>query len=299
MDCAVCGEFMAPALAEMGLTLHPVCEDMIGREMGQRNDELKSQLMKIINWADRNSPRSQQLAIGPSEIGHECDQRVARILAGMPQINDRFDPWAGIVGTSIHTWMQDAVNRYLDDGYTDIADWLTEMRVYADDLISGSSDLYANGDVIDYKTADRDKIKQMRLKGVEMIPVHYRVQGHIYGLGQEKAGRPVRDIVLVFMARNGLIKDMYIWREPYDVDIALAALDRMYRLADELIAADLPESEKWNVIEMQPDNGCWYCPFYVDRAIEDGPDAIGCPGNNKSGEERRAKTEADFLKGLI
>jgi hypothetical protein len=263
----------------------------------KRSEELKAQLMEIIDWADRNSARSQQIAIGPSEIGQECDQRVARVLAGMPQINERFDPWAGIVGTAIHLWMQNAVGQYMLTG--NVKDWLTEVRVHADDLISGSSDLYANGDVVDYKSSSIEKIKLMRTKGTEAIPPHYRVQGQIYGLGQDRAGRTVRDIVLVFMPRNGLIKDMYIWREPYDPEVGLAALDRMYRLADELIAADLPDSGRWSAIRMMPSNDCWYCPFYVDRAIEDGPDVIGCPGNNKTGEERLAKTMSSFLDGLI
>ncbi len=303
MNCRICGTVLADALVEMNLSIHPNCEFQEEQELERRNDELRNQLLEIIHWADENSERSKQLAIGPSEIGLDCDQRVARILAGMPQINNRFDPWAGIVGTSIHSWMKEAVDKYLDQHIIPINGdldrrWLTETRVHANEFISGSSDLY-NGDVVDYKSAAAEKIKLMWKKGREAIAPHYLVQGHIYGLGNKRAGRPVRDIVLVFVPRNGLIKDMYLYREPYNEQIALDAINRLYRLADEMTAAGLPESGDWNAIARTPSGDCWYCPFYVERSAEEGPDAVGCPGNSKTGEERREKEIAKFTDGLI
>jgi hypothetical protein len=277
---------MAPALAEMGLQVHPLCADHHEQEIKERNEELRAQLLEIITWADRNSARSQQLAIGPSEIGNTCDQRMARTLAAMPQVNFRFDPWAGIVGTSIHSWMQKAVDRYLEhhilenvNGQTAGLRWVTETRVHADDVISGSSDLYT-GDVVDYKSAAADKIKKMSLGDISLIPMHYRVQGHIYGLGNVRAGRKVRDIVLVFLPRNGLITNMFIHREPYDELIAFKALDRMYAIVDQMNELQLPErAANWPQISKEPGPGCWYCPFFKPGTKDDLPDATGCPGN--------------------
>jgi hypothetical protein len=289
----------------MNLYIHPNCEDQLQQELDRRNEELKNQLLEIIYWADNNSERSKQVAIGPSEIGQDCDQRVARTLAGMPQVNNRFDPWAGIVGTSIHSWLQTAVDNYLAghilenvNGQTAGLRWVTETKVHANEFISGSSDLYT-GDVVDYKSADADKIKVMRAKGREAIPPHYLVQGHIYGLGNVRAGRSVRDIVLVFVPRNGLIKNMYLYREPYDENIAFAAIDRLYRLVDEMNAEGLPDGGDWNVIARNPSGDCWYCPFYVERSAETGADALGCSGNSKTSEERRTKEIEKFSKGLI
>ena len=303
MNCPVCNTVLSPALTKMGLGIHPNCEDVLQRELERRNEELKNQLLEIIRWADDNSERSKQIAIGPSEIGHDCDQRVARILAGMPQVNNRFDPWAGIVGTSIHSWLQMAVDNYLAEHIITIGGvngprWVTETRVSANEFISGSSDLYT-GDVVDYKSSTADKIKVMRTKGREVIAPHYIVQGHIYGLGNIRAGRKVRDIVLVFVPRDGLIKNMYLYREPYDENIAFAAIDRLYRLVDELNAAGLPDGGDWNKIARNPSGDCWYCPFYVERSAEEGADALGCPGNSKTGEERRAAEIEKFGKGLI
>lgn len=300
MNCPVCRTVLAPALAEMGLDIHPKCADEFEQELQVRNDQLKSQLLEIIRWADDNSERSKQVAIGPSEVGLECDQRVARILAGMPQVNNRFDPWAGIVGTSIHSWLQQAVDRWLEQHVIPEGEppWFTEMRVTAVEFLSGSSDLY-NGDVIDYKSAASEKIKKMREKGPEMVPTHYRVQGHIYGLGQENAGRKVRDVVLVFVPRNGLIKDMYLWREPYDENVALRAIDRIYRLVDELTHNGLPgvAPENWGIVERNPSGDCWYCPFYKPEL--EFPDATGCPGESKTLEEKQAKADERFNKGIF
>lgn len=311
MRCRVCGTMMDPVLVNAGLDQHPSCIGKHEKMMIERNEELKSQLLEIITWADRNSPRSQQLAIGPSEIGQECDQRVARTLAGMPQVNFRFDPWAGIVGTGIHSWMENAVKRYLASLDADtLRDsplnlWITENRVAADDVISGSSDLFVaidnlgGGDVVDYKSAASDKIKKMREGDTSLIPMQYRIQGHIYGLGNVRAGRKVRDIVLVFLPRNGLIKDMHLHREPYDEVIAFQALDRMYRLIDELNAAGLPEKpENWSRIPMTAGSGCWYCPFFVSRNAEQGPDATGCPGNSGTASELADKSLKEW-EGLL
>lgn len=301
MRCRVCGTMMDPVLVNAGLDQHPGCIGKHEKMMTERNEELKSQLLEIITWTDRNSPRSQQLAIGPSEIGQECDQRVARTLAGMPQVNFRFDPWAGIVGTAIHSWMENATNRFFEANPSldwPGPRWVTETRVHADDVISGKSDLYT-GDVVDLKSAASDKIKKMREGDTSLIPMQYRIQGHIYGLGNVRASRKVRDIVLVFLPRNGLIKDMYLHREPYDEVIAFQALDRMYRLIDELNAAELPEkAENWSRIPMSPGSGCWYCPFFVSRNAEQGPDATGCPGNSGTASELADKSLKEW-EGLL
>jgi hypothetical protein len=303
VNCPVCDTELARALVEMNLLIHPACADQQERQLQERNDELKAQLLEIIHWADRNSPRSKQLAIGPSEIGQECDQRVARILAGMPQVNFRFDPWAGIVGTAIHSWMKDAVDRYLEVHIVPRGDlngpsWMTETRVHADDVISGNSDLFT-GDVVDYKSAPSDKIKKMREGDTSLISTDRRIQGHIYGLGNVRAGRKVRDIVLVFLPRNGLIKDMYLHREPYDEVIAFKALDRMYKLVDELNAAELPEKpENWSRIAVSPGSGCWYCPFFKAGVAGDKPSQFGCPGNSGTAEQNMEKSLKEW-NGLI
>jgi len=134
--------------------------------------------------------------------------------------------------------------------------------------------------LLTHNSAAADKIKKMSLGDISLIPMSYRVQGHIYGLGNIRAGRRVRDIVLVFLPRNGLITNMFIHREPYNELIAFKALDRMYTIVDRMNELQLPErAANWPQIAKDAGPGCWYCPFFKPGTKDDLPDATGCPGN--------------------
>ena len=75
MNCVACGTVMDPALAPA--VTHPTC--LMFEEPGDENpfsQLLKTKLIEIIRWKDQQHPRSQQVAIGPSEIGDTCDRRI-------------------------------------------------------------------------------------------------------------------------------------------------------------------------------------------------------------------------------
>lgn len=118
---------------------------------------LKRELSEIILWTERNSPRSKQLAVGPSELGDACDRRLAYRIAGNPPSNTGMDPWPAVVGSSIHSWLERAITEYQrvvgDLGY------LTETHVYPDPLVAGHSDLFnvRAGRVIDWKAQPLDE----------------------------------------------------------------------------------------------------------------------------------------------
>lgn len=90
--CLVCRNPLHDRLKE---NVHPACilfDDSPGEDpLALR---LKRQLIGIIKWADRNSARSLQKSIGPSEMGDPCDHRVGYRVAEVPEVNDKFDPWA-------------------------------------------------------------------------------------------------------------------------------------------------------------------------------------------------------------
>jgi hypothetical protein len=235
--------------------------------------------------------------IGPSELGSDCDQFIARKLAGMPEINQRLDKWPAIVGTGVHAWLEKAVEIYNELVYDeDLRHWKTEITVKIDGMVEGHTDVWTGLDVIDWKTASPDRLRKYRTQGV---PEKYRVQAHLYGRGHALAGRPVRDVVLVFLPRSGFLKDMYIWREPYNEDVALHALERMYRVGNEAIAAGLPESGNWTQIATTPGPDCYMCPFFVDRASDAEPDTQGCPGNSGTAQDRAVSAKAKATKGLL
>src|SRR4051795_6609936 len=65
-------------------------------------------LLEVIIRRARNSERSQQKEIGPSEVGMECSRRLALQLLGAPETNKDRDEWPATVGTAVHTWLEGA-----------------------------------------------------------------------------------------------------------------------------------------------------------------------------------------------
>jgi hypothetical protein len=235
---------------------------------------LRDELMGMILWADANSERSLQQAIGPSEIGHECDRRIAyRLLETKPCNNNR-DPWPAIVGTAVHAWLEKAVNSYqaAHGGAALTFPWVTETTVQPDAIIEGHCDLYRPGLVVDWKTAGPDVIKKIRRASAP--PASYRTQVHVYGYGHVRAGRPVDHVALVFLPRSGWLDGMYVWREPYDEAIAIAAIERVYAIGGKLLqglsGANIPAT---------PGDHCGFCPWFrYDSVAGVGADEYGCTG---------------------
>lgn len=238
---------------------------------------LKAELSEIILWNEQTSPRSKQQALGPSELGDECDRRIAYRIAGATPVNIWSDPWPAIVGTAVHDWLERAVNRY--QGEVKNLSYLTELRVYPDPLVRGRSDIYKDdeGLIVDWKTTGIDGMRKLH-KGI--IPEGYKRQVMIYGLGHKRAGRQVREVALVFLPRGGWLDDMFVWRAPYDEQVALDALARMYRIGDQLMAMDIENNpHRYQLVEATPGDSCVWCPFFnkeidVDIAASDK----GCPG---------------------
>lgn len=293
--CRKCGAILDEWLITQAAEYHVGCDPET--ELQDRNAVLKEQVIELVTFVDDNSSRSKQQMIGPSELGNDCDQFIARKLAGMPEINKRHDKWPAIVGTGVHAWLEKAVAYYNEAVYDeDLRHWKTEVTVQIDDMIEGHTDVWTGLDVLDWKTASPDRLRKYRTQGV---PEKYRVQAHLYGRGHAAAGRRVRDVVLVFLPRSGFLKDMYIWREPYNEDVAYDALERMYRIGNETIIAGLPESGNWAEIAIKPGPDCYMCPFFIERASDAGPDTQGCPGNSGTAADRASSSKARATKGLL
>jgi hypothetical protein len=289
---------MDQLLIARGFEYHPDCDPKI--LMDQRNAELRQKIIDVITWVDENSHRSMQVEIGPSEMGHPCDQHIARVLAGMPRVNHNRDPWPAIVGTSIHTWLEKAVGSYQEGVFDEeVQAWRTEVAMMFDDMIPAHSDLYTHdADVVDWKTKSVAEMAKMHKHGPDE---QARIQGHCYGYAHERAGRPVRDIVLVFLPRSGNLKDIYLWRESYDRRVAINASRRVYGIGNELIRLDVVnDPAMWAQVPTVPGEQCWVCPYFVSHKPNDeGPDGKGCPGRNGSAEEMQVAAEERFGKGLV
>lgn len=257
---------------------HPACD----MKLMPVDDEdpfvtlLRSQIMDMIKWAERQNPRSQQIMIGPSEIGTLCDRRIGYRLAEIKPCNTDFDPWASIVGTAIHSWLDDAVNDWMKaHGSTG---WSTETRLLIDSFIEGHADLYSHDHktVVDWKTVGPDVMKKIKRDGP---PLGYRIQTHVYGYGFEQEGHQVDKVCLVFLPRAGWLKDMFIWCSDYDREIAEVAMSRIQLIAQQILALDiLTYPDKWRHVEAVPSNECGFCPYYDPGRGNLGADETGCPG---------------------
>lgn len=274
--CGKCGYRLDPIWWEAGV--HPTCfDDPDGDDPFA--SLLKYRLIDMIRWADTQNPRAKQEALGPSEIGTPCDRRIAYRLAGIKGSNTDFDPWAGIMGTAMHSWLDQAVQLWMESHNK--GEWSTETTLSISDFIEGHSDLYwhEHQTVIDWKSAGPDAFKKIVKEGP---PDGYQIQTQIYGLGFERAGWPVKKVALVFLPRAGWLKNMFVWTADYDHYLAEAALSRVSTIAQQILDLDVlidGNTHRWEQINAFPSNDCGWCPWYdPGRSLERGADETGCPG---------------------
>ncbi len=272
--CTKCGYRLDPLLWSVGV--HPNCFEEAD-EADPFAAMLKGRLIDMIRWADLQNPRAKQVELGPSEIGDPCDRRIGYRIAGVHGSNTDFDPWAAIMGTAIHSWLDEAVQLWMKEHNS--GEWATETTLSINDFVQGHSDLYwhAHKTVIDWKGAGPDVMKKVQKDGP---PDGYQIQTHIYGLGFERAGWPVEKVALVFLPRAGWLRNMYVWTADYDRELAEAALDRVAQIATQIIDLDIltdGNSHLWERVPAVPSNGCGWCPWY-DPGRAGGADGTGCPG---------------------
>lgn len=284
--CHHCGKRLDRMWIEAGVKLHPSCQGIDINELIRAN--VIEDLTDIIRWTDNNSSRSQQAAIGPSELGTECDRRIAYRISGIAETNSWRDPLPAIVGTAVHTWLENAVTNFQAVHHMDRFE--TEITVNPDPIVTGHCDLYDRqySMVIDWKTVSPSKLKDWKRKGP---PEHYKTQVNLYARGLIATGRIVERVALIAVPRSGWLTDVQMWVDAYDPKLAQAALDRLYSIADILL--DQGEEMDFEAIPGQPDEGCSYCPWY--RGGSGRADVSGCSGNI---EQAKAKWGKGLVKGV-
>lgn len=228
----------------------------------------------VIVWAASRSTRSQQVALGCSEIGDPCQRKIAMTMAGLPRVNFASDPWPSIVGTSVHTWLETAVNAYqLHHG---TQGWLTELEVMASDWLPGHIDLYHRGMglVLDLKNPSRDNHRKMKREG---IGDRYFAQIQGYGKGVKRSGRPVKRVGILSIPRDGNLTELWCKTFPFDepfIDTKIAELEALGRTIFDLGVLEHPE--RWAQIPPTPSRLCGWCNHY-NFSLK-APGADGCPG---------------------
>jgi hypothetical protein len=233
----------------------------------------------LINF-EAARPRSMQKELGPSELGTSCQQQIARKLTGAPRVPITEPTWAPFQGTAVHASMEDVLAFW--NAQLGRQRWLTEDRVTAADArtaeggydypaIAGSGDAFDldTGTVVDWKYVGVTALKKLRsaryagLPSRDQVSQEYRVQAHLYGLGHAAKGRDVQHVRLVLLARSWKYDDSDEWTEPYDERIARWAIDRYYRVVDQVHELDIAnEPEQIVHVKATPSSdACKFCPF--------------------------------------
>jgi hypothetical protein len=226
-------------------------------------DSIKSDLLAVVelDWAGHG--RSAQKAIGPSEAGSECARQLAAKMVDAPRTNPQGDSLPAWLGTAGHSALELAFiaenERLMFNQQA--PRWITERRLQIADGLAGTADLYdvRDGRVTDFKFPGASMFSKYRKGGPSEV---YRVQGHLYGLGYANAGFDVREVSIWFIPRSSSFEKSFVWSEPFDRDLALAAVDRLakIRTAVDLIGA-VEDNSQLDRVPAKPGDACRFCPF--------------------------------------
>ena len=236
-----------------------------GQQLGQ---QLKELIIQAGTW----SPRSKQVVIGPSEMGHECTRRLAYKLLDWDKPNDSgSSSWAAQVGTAIHS--------YLAEVFAKIEGYEVEQKVNIRGNLSGTVDLYdsVRGIVLDWKTVGFNQLKERRSDGATH---QQKVQIQLYGYGKAQAGATVNKVGLVYLPTSGALDDLHVELFDYDESVALKALSRIDDLYTLLSTVDVEANPAmWDVIPAQASRLCNWCPYFMPYSKDSSK---GCAGDTQA-----------------
>jgi hypothetical protein len=244
-------------------------------------DALGVELLEMIAHDIENQERSLQKEIGPSQVGSPCGRKVLYGMLQVPKVNMLAPPkLKAYVGTGAHLMLAGMLDRY-NLLYNDMFGF--EERFYVEEELQvgeidgeplvGHCDVYdrATCTVVDWKTSGPTLLKHYRASGPGP---QYRTQAHLYGRGWATyRGLPVDRVMLIFIPRQGELKDAVVWHEPYDEQIALDALQRCDGLA---MAARYAGPD--TALQMLPpvEDFCGDCDWFAPQ--KNVADIYGCPG---------------------
>ena len=217
---------------------------------------MKDFLVKILHDKDNSRARSNQVQIGPSELGG-CRRKVYFRLNNQHETNDNEMKLAAIMGTAIHASIEKALEFADPTGKK----YVVEQEVEYGDM-KAHIDLWIpeTGDVVDWKT-----VKKANLSYFPSTQQRWQVQVYGYLLDKSGKGKPV-NVNLVAIPRDGDERDIKVHSEPYDSAIAEEALNWLAAIK-ETTEAPAPERDES------------YCKFYCK--YYDASGEIGCVGLKK------------------
>lgn len=232
--------------------------------------------LKELYWLTTNrAPRTQQVHLGPSELGDPCDNKLIRRLLQRTPSNHggNNDGWAATVGTAIHAWLAEAIEAY-DSGR---GRFLVEHRInipseLGDEWdVMGTLDLYdrKRRTVMDHKAMGESTLGKLRTTGEP--DQRYKIQLQVYAHGLALQGEEPQDVAIIAWPRvESTLTKLFVWVASYDPAIARQALARR----DSLLYARLQLEDGDDPTDLlretpiSPSSLCQYCPFYRPRAVD-------------------------------
>lgn len=220
------------------------------------SEQLALELADYITKAGIYAPRSKQVAIGPSEVGHECVRRLAYKMLDWEKVNEsQGGNWVAQVGTAIHA--------HLANIFAKIEGYEVEQRVTIRPGLSGTVDLYDSkrGIVMDWKTTGFKGLQERRSQGATQQQL---VQVMLYGYGKAQTGALVNQVALIYLPTSGGLDEMHVELHDYDEQMALDALTRIDTITSTLVGIDVENNPKnWAVLPKTPSKLCTYCPYFM------------------------------------
>lgn len=251
--------------------------------MSGGDTELRDLIIDIVLEYEKTRPRSQQVALGPSEIGDPCPRKLAYKISRFPEpMSYVDDPWYAMMGTAMHETFGKVLERENEKAkaFYEKPPWLIEQRVTVrtgiDGTLEGSLDAYnwLMQRVIDWKLVGKTAHTKYRRHGPSKV---YHTQIQAYGVGARRHGLIVDKVSIAFLPRFASISEaLYVWTGPFKpeiVDQALKRLDIITELVRQLNPLAYPE--RFRDIKSVPSDDCRLCPW-----LRPGADTgETCPGN--------------------
>jgi hypothetical protein len=235
------------------------------------NKTLAMELAQMIHDAGVWTPRARQVAIGPSEMGHECTRRLAYKLLDWEQVNvAQSSNWASQVGSAIHAHLAEIFRK--KEGFE------VEQKVTIRGQLAGTVDLFdtVRGIVMDWKTTGYTKLQEYRKSGAT---AQHITQVQLYGYGKAQSGAKVNKVALVYLPTSGSLDEMHLELHDYDEKVALEALARVDDITALLAQLDVESNPAmWDVIPKVASRNCNWCPYFLPYSTET---AKGCSGDTQ------------------
>lgn len=231
-------------------------------------DGLHDDIRHMIRWAANEQPRQRQVTLGPSELGHPCQRKLAYGLMAETapheaRKNITSDPLPSIIGTATHSWLQDAAQRHNE--MLGRIRWIAEQRVEVWPGRAGTCDLYDvdTASIVDWKVLGPTNFGKYTKHGP---PMWYQKQIQLYGRGFELLGFPVRNVGICFLPRSGQLSRSFLYSEKYDPLVAQQVRERIDDITLLCVDLDLEHHpDRYPYIPKTPGDWCDFCPHWTPR----------------------------------